>query len=91
MSETNTTPYSSKCDILADLWMNYRADEEFQDFLEYNDLGLPIAYAISNGIVQSSPLAEEYINESFDLLLTALEIEEDTGFDSLDSLLSSGL
>jgi hypothetical protein len=91
MSETNTTPYSNKCDILADLWMNYRSDEGFLDFIEYNDLGLPIAYAISNGIVSTSPLAEEYINETFDLLLTALEIEEDTGFDSLDNLLSSNL
>lgn len=82
----NNTPYSNKYQILADLWLNYKDDEEFQDFVEYNDLGLPLAYAIANEIVKSTDLAEKFINETFDLLLAGLEIE-DTGFESLDDLL----
>jgi hypothetical protein len=85
------TPFETQTQILADLWMDYRGDEEFQDFLEYNDLGLPLAYAISSGIVESSPLAKQYIEESFDLLLAGLKIEEDTGFDSLEDLLGMGI
>jgi hypothetical protein len=87
MSDTATTPYSSKCAILAELWLNYRVDEEFSDFIEYNDLGLPIAYAISNNIVKSMPMAEQFINETFDLLLVGVGIE-DTGFESLEDILS---
>lgn len=83
-----TTPYTDKVAILADLWMNYRQDEEFTDFVEYNDLGLPLAYAIDNSIIDSSQLAEKFVNETFDLLLGALEIE-DTGFESMDDLLTS--
>lgn len=82
----NNTPYSNKYQILADLWLNYKDDEEFQDFVEYNDLGLPLAYAIANEIVKSTDLAEKFINETFDLLLAGLEIE-DTGFETLDDLL----
>ena len=78
------TPFETKTAILADLWMDYRGDEEFQDFLEYNDLGLPLAYAISSGIVKSAPLAQQYIEETFDLLLAAMKIEEDTGFNTFD-------
>lgn len=85
------TPFETQTQILADLWMDYRGDEEFQDFLEYNDLGLPLAYAISSGIVESSPLAKQYIEESFDLLLAGLKIEEDAGFDSLEDLLGLGI
>lgn len=81
------TPYSNKTEILADIWLNYRNDTEFVDFIEYNDLGLPLAYAISNDIVKNSDLAEAYINETFSLLLAGLEVEEDTGFDTLDDLL----
>lgn len=81
------TTFSDKADILADLWMNYRNDEEFQDFIEYNDLGLPLAYAVSADIVKATEIAEGYINETFDLLLAGLDIEEDTGFESLDDLL----
>lgn len=67
--------------------MNYRDDEEFLDFIEYNDLGLPLAYALSNGIVDMSPMAESFINETWDLLLGALENLTDTGFETLDDLL----
>ncbi len=85
------TPFETKCSILADLWMDYRGDEEFTDFLEYNDLGLPIAYAISNHIVKTLPMAESFINETFDLLLASLEIKEDTGFETLADLLGPSL
>jgi hypothetical protein len=81
------TPFETKTQILADLWMDYRGDEEFSDFLEYNDLGLPLAYAISSGIVNSSPLAQQYIEETFELLLAAVKIEEDTGFEALEDIL----
>lgn len=82
------TSYQIKTEILSDLWMNYRTDEEFKDFVEYNDLGLPLAYAIANGIVENSAMSESFINETWDILLSGLGIE-DTGFESLDDLLDN--
>lgn len=81
------TTYANKCAILADLWMNYRNDEEFTDFIEYNDLGLPIAYAIDSEIVKSTEIAQRFIEETFSLLLAGLEIEQDAGYESLDDIL----
>ena len=74
-----------KISILADLWMNYRDSEGLQDFVEYNDLGLPLAYAIATEIVEVSPRAAVYIEETFSLLLESLEIE-DTGFATLNEM-----
>jgi hypothetical protein len=88
MTENTSTTYSDKVAILAELWLNYKDDEEFTDFVEYNDLGLPLAYAIANEIVKSTDIAEKFINETFDLLLAGLEIDSDTGFESLEDLLS---
>ena len=88
MTENQNTPFSTKCEILADLWMSYRKDTEFTDFIEYNDLGLPIAYAIHAEIVEAKAPAFDFINETFDLLLSALDVE-DTGYESLDDLLGS--
>jgi hypothetical protein len=85
VSEPATTHFSDRCNILADLWLNYRADEEFKDFLDYNDIGLPLAYMIANGIVQSTTMSENFINETFDLLLASLGIE-DLGYTSLDEM-----
>lgn len=86
MTENTSTTYSDKVAILADLWLNYRQDEEFEDFVEYNDIGLPLAYVLANDIVQTTDLAERFINETFDLLLAGLRIE-DTGFETLEDIL----
>ena len=88
MSGIQNTPFSTKCEILADLWMAYRNDEQFTDFIEYNDLGLPIAYAIHAGIVEPNEPANDFINETFELLLAALGLE-DTGYENLDDILGS--
>jgi hypothetical protein len=87
---TNSTSYTDKCSILAELWLNYRSDEQFQDFIEYNDLGLPLAYAIDNNIVKSSEMAQRFVEETFDLFLASLEAE-DTGFENLDDLLATNI
>lgn len=87
MTENTSTTYSNKLAMLADLWLNYRDDVEFEDFVQYNDIGLPLAYVIANGIVDTSDIAERFINETFDLLLAGLDVD-DTGFENLDELLA---
>lgn len=86
---TMETTLDNKLSILAQLWLDYRDDEEFTDFIEYNDLGLPLAYAISNGIVKITPTAEKFILETFDLLLAGLDLE-DVGFEILEDVLDAG-
>lgn len=82
------TTFDNKCYILSELWLNYRNDKEFQDFVTYNDLGLPLAYAISEGVVKTTPMADAFIEETFDLLLSALGVD-DAGFDNLNDLLGT--
>lgn len=82
----NSTDFSSKCMILGELWLNYRDDENFTDFIEYNDIGLPLAYMISENIVGITEKTQTFVDETWTLLLSALEVE-DTGFESLDDLL----
>lgn len=81
------TTFENKCQILAELWLNYREDEEFQDFVSYNDLGLPLAYAVAYHIIEESPMATQFINETFRLLLSGLGVEEDLGFEVFEDVL----
>lgn len=83
---TMTTNFLNKTSILAELWMNYRDDEGLQDFIEYNDLGLPLAYFLYNELVLPTKQSEMYIEETFSLLVAALDVE-DIGFESLDEML----
>jgi hypothetical protein len=82
-----TTTFENKASILADLWVEYRNDVSFSDFIEYNDLWLPLAYAIANGLIEPNDKVNSFIEEAFDLFLSGLE-QEDTGFETLNDLLS---
>ena len=80
------TPFDKRCEILAELWMYNRDDVKLKDFFQYNDVGMPAAWLVDEELVTPTPPLMLLISETFDLLLAALEIKEDTGFDSLDDL-----
>jgi hypothetical protein len=82
--------FSDKCGILGQFWFEFRDDEKLKDFIVYNDIGLPLAWFIASGVVQPLPMAEDYVNESFNLFLAALNLTEDEAepFDNLEALLS---
>jgi len=84
------TDFKNKCIILGDLWLNYRQQDLFEDFIEYNDMGLPLAYMISESIAEPTELGSKYVEETWDLFMAAMEIE-DTGFESLDQVLDQGI
>lgn len=91
MAKGNKTTLENKVAILADLWMTLRDDEAWADFIEFSDLGLPLAYMIDNDIVPLSgltDLAEGFINDTFDLLLMSVNIQEDIGFELLEDIIN---
>ena len=67
--------FKKKCEILNQVWLTYRYEDEFEDFIDYNDLGLPLAAMIDEGIVSSTPQAEIYVEETYALFLDALGVE----------------
>lgn len=83
---TETTTFKNKCDILAELWIGYKQDVEFEDFIAYNDVGLPLSYLISTEIVEPTPKSEIFVNETFDLFLRAVGVE-DSGFENLHDIM----
>jgi hypothetical protein len=87
MSEQATTPFSNKVNILAELWMEYRDESNLEELFKYGDLGFPLSYAISEGIVNSSPLAEQYIEEMWELLMAQFQINNsEHSFDNLSDV-----
>jgi hypothetical protein len=65
--------------------MNYRFDPEFEDFVSYNDIGLPLSFLVAESLVKPNEMAKGMIEESFNLFLASLGVE-DTGFETLDDV-----
>lgn len=82
--------FADRCGILGQFWYEFRDDEDLKPFIEYNDVGLPLAWFISTGVVTPLPMSEEYVNETFTMFLDAMEVteEEIVGVDNLDDLLA---
>lgn len=81
------TDLNTRCEILSNLWLRHKHTKDFADFFEYNDIGLPLAFALSEKIVEVSPIAETYINETFELFCEALGLDSDEEFSDLDEML----
>jgi len=87
MSEDKeTTTFENKGLILAELWIDYRDEPDLKDFVSYNDLGLPLGFLVSEGLVTPSKKAIEMVEETFEMLLVAFGVE-DAGFTSIDELM----
>ena len=80
------TTFDNKTIILSELWLNYRDDEGFRDFIEYNDLALPFAFAISEGLITSQESMVKFIEDAWEILLSTLNID-DADYSKLDDLL----
>jgi len=80
------TPVHIKCEILSDAWMEHRRDERFEEFIWYNDIGLPLAHMLSIDMVSRTDRADKEVNLAFESLLKLLEIE-DSGFEDLDEMI----
>jgi hypothetical protein len=80
-----TTDFSNVCEILGQFYVNYRDDNDLGDFIEFNDLGLPLAYLSAENLCEPTEDGTKYILETWELLLASLQIE-DTGFVNLAEL-----
>jgi hypothetical protein len=89
MTNPSQTTFTSKCEILGEFWIGYKHSDTYYDFVSYNDLGLPLAYALSQDIVSESPQAEGFIDETFEMFMNVMETE-DIGYESLDEILPFG-
>jgi hypothetical protein len=79
------TDFESQALILGQLWANFKGDEDWSDFFDYNDVGLPLAFAYAEEIITHTPELERYINETWNLFIHGLGME-DTGFSRLEDI-----
>ena len=86
------TELDIECQILSELWMNYRDEEAFQDFIEYNDIGLPLAHYVADGLIRKSALeavAITYISDTYNLLFEMLGMIVTHEYTSFEDLLAA--
>lgn len=84
------TSFIVRCNILAELWVNYSNTEEFEVFFTYNDIGLPLAFMVSQELVGVTEKAKDILDETWEALLEKEGIK-DTGFTNLADVFSASV
>jgi hypothetical protein len=88
MDQVLESSFDDVCSILAEIWTK-RDDIEYADFFQFNLLGVTLAYAFSEELIDDlGPDAIDLIEESFDAFLDEHEID-DTGFETLTEVLEA--
>jgi hypothetical protein len=78
------TTFDNKVSILVEVLQN--EEPQWQDFINYNNLGLPFAYGVQRGWFPAGEDVTRLIEKTFDILLQVLDIETDTGFEELEEM-----
>lgn len=83
------TSLESRCEILGELWLNYRGEDygaPFEYLFERFDMAFPLAFAEKQGLAKLDPAGVAMIGECWSALLSQFGHDEDSGFDDLDDL-----
>ena len=84
------TSFDNKCKILAELWMAFRDEEDFKEFIKYNDVSLPLAYFIYNEIVTDvADKGVNFIEETWEMLMTAMDFHSETEWESFAEIIDA--
>jgi hypothetical protein len=79
------TSFEKRCEILGKFWADNRYDPDCFDLFDRNDLGFPMAFAISEKILEPSDKLTELVNETWKELLAEWETE-DLGFEKWEDI-----
>ena len=68
--------FETVCGILGELHANYGDSKEFRSFVEFNDLGLLLAFLTSEGlIVELSDDGRRYVIDTFEMFVASLKVD----------------
>ena len=82
--------FETICKILGELHTGYSDSKDFRTFVEFNDLGLPLAFLTSEGlIVELSDDGRRYVIDTFDMFIGSLKVDPEDIMEgmTLDELL----
>jgi hypothetical protein len=82
-----TTNFSNKCKILSEFYSTYRDDKDMEEFMAFNDIGLPLAYLFHEELVTIKPEGNRYIEETWKIFIASLGLE-DTGFEDINQVMT---
>jgi hypothetical protein len=81
-----STDFFIKCNLLAQVYLETRVNEEAKPFGEVHDVGLPMAYLQNEGLVSIKTKGKKYIEETWISFCNTLEIPPDDNYRTMEDI-----
>ena len=81
----DNTPFSSKCEILYDFYMNY--SDEYEEFIDENDIGVPAAVLSYIGAATLTDKGIHSIEETWISLCDILQIDSYGNYPTIEFMM----
>jgi hypothetical protein len=79
------TTFGDKVSILSEIFSMEEPTPQWQEFIQFCNLGLPYAYGVQRKFFPAGEDVTRLINKTFDVLLEVLELE-DHNYNSLEEM-----
>jgi hypothetical protein len=76
----------TKAEILVQFTQDYFNSGEYEEFFDYNDLGIPLSIAITQDMVILTDSGEELLEETWKDLCLLFDANPDSEYESIDDL-----
>ena len=76
----------TKAEILVQFTQDEFNSGEYEEFFDYNDLGVPLAIAINNDLVILTDAGEQLLDETWKELCLLFEANPDDEYETIDDL-----
>ena len=87
ISTTHETSLEDKARIIVEFTQDHFNGGEYEDFFDYNDLGTPLAIAITQEMADLTDSGREVLEETWRNLCELFDADVATSFDSIDELI----
>jgi hypothetical protein len=77
----------TKAEILVQFTQDYFNSGEYEEFFDYNDLGIPLSIAITQDMVILTDEGENLLEETWKELCLLFEANPDEEYESIDDLI----
>jgi hypothetical protein len=76
----------TKAEILVQFTQDYFNSGEYDEFFDYNDLGIPLSIAITQDMVILTDAGEQLLNETWNELCLLFNANPEDEYESIDDL-----
>jgi hypothetical protein len=89
-----STSFFTKCAILSEIWTNHSKDANLAEFIDYNDVGLPLAHRVNlvddeNQLDDDDRGNYEYVEETWVQLCETLGVDQDGDYNTYKDMIAN--